>query len=353
MRPSNHLHEVYVGAFVAAGLALLAWMIFEFGGFSQGSRKVYPIEVEVKDATGIRSGIPVRLGGVEIGRVASEPIFNDGFTSLTIKLEIFQEHKIPSGSTVRVGTSGLMGDNFIRIVPPESPSPEFLVEGQRIVAVEGGSLDELTGDATDALEGVSSAAAEIRIAADRLELLFNLIDERIITEENVTNVSVMLSELRASSEHIHSASKKLNPLLDEAGTTLDEVRGAASGAKEALSGIDDGMKNFSNSLSKLDPVLSEFDHSLDELRTTLSSANRLINTIENGGGLASALIKDPNLKRDLESLLDKLEKNGILFYPKEGGLLRRKESSASAPPPVKEKEKEGWKLTFPGSKKHP
>ncbi|MEQ1840006.1 MAG: hypothetical protein ABL994_06345, partial [Verrucomicrobiales bacterium] len=218
-------------------------------------------------------------------------------------------------------------------------------------ASPGGSLDELTVDATDALEGVTSAAAEVRTAADRLETLFKLLDERIITEENVSNVTVMLSELRASSEQIHAASKKLNPLLVEADNTLKEVRGAASGAKEALSGIDEGMTNFSDTLSKIDPVLTEFDHSLDELGSTLNSANRLINTIENGGGLASALIKDPELKQDLESLLDKLERNGILFYPKEGGLLRRRDSSNDSP--AEEKEKEGWKLTFPGSKKHP
>lgn len=351
MRPSKHLPEVYVGAFVAAGMALLVWMIFEFGNFSRSSGGSYRIEVEVKDATGIRTGVPVRLGGLGIGRVASDPVFNEGFTSLTIELEIFAGQRIPSGSLFKIGTSGLMGDNFIRVIPPETPSTDFLTEGQRVIASPGGSLDELTGDATDALEGVTSAAAEVRTAADRLETLFKLLDERIITEENVSNVTVMLSELRASSEQIHAASKKLNPLLDEADNTLKEVRGAASGAKEALSGIDEGMTNFSDTLSKIDPVLTEFDQSLDELRSTLNSANRLINTIENGGGLASALIKDPELKQDLESLLDKLERNGILFYPKEGGLLRRRDSSNDAP--AEEKEKEGWKLTFPGSKKHP
>lgn len=351
MRPSKHLSEVYVGAFVAAGMALLAWMVFEFGNFRQSSRGTYRIDLEVKDATGIRAGVPVRLGGLGIGRVASDPEFDEGFTSLTIELEIFEEQKIPSGSTFKIGTSGLMGDNFIRVIPPEKPTANFLTRGQRIIASPGGSLDELTGDATDALEGVASAAAEVRTAADRLEALFTLLDERVITEENVSNVTVMFAELRASSEQIHAASKKLNPLLDEAGKTLNEVKGAASGAKEALSGIDEGMEDFSDTLAKIDPVVSEFDHALDELRATLDSANRLINTIENGGGLASALIKDPDLKEDLESLLDKLERNGILFYPKEGGLLRRPESPKSAP--EGEKEKEGWKLTFPGSKKHP
>ena len=39
--------------------------------------------------------------------------------------------------------------------------------------------------------------------------------------------------------------------------------------------------------------------------------------LQKGDGLAAALLNDSDLKRDLESALDKLDRFGFLFYPRE------------------------------------
>ena len=94
-----------------------------------------------------------------------------------------------------------------------------------------------------------------------------------------------------------------------------------------LGGINEGMSEFSETLSVIKPTVVELDQSISELRDTLMSANRLIQSFESGGGLASALLRDPALKNDVLSLVDKLERNGVLFYPREGGLFQK-----SSPP---------------------
>ena len=68
MPPPPYRTEAYVGLFVLLGLGLLGWLIFHFGDFRGSRSGGYPLIVEVRDATGIRKGVPVRLGGVEIGR---------------------------------------------------------------------------------------------------------------------------------------------------------------------------------------------------------------------------------------------------------------------------------------------
>jgi len=346
-----HRTEAYVGLFVLLGLGLIGWLIFHFGDFRGNRTGGYPLIVEVRDATGIRKGVPVRLGGVEIGRASGEPELNDDYSLLTIPLTIYPESKIPAGSTVKVGTSGLMGDSFLRIIPPEVPSGQFLPAGHRILAESSGSLNDLAGSAGETLEEVTLTAGEIRAAAERMENLFTKLDRGFLTSENMANVSVMLAELRASSEHIHDASKKLNPLLDETGATLSEVSEVADAAKSTLTGVDTGVAEFSKTLSAINPVVSDFDQSVKDLGVTLKTANTLLNLLENGDGIAPSMLKDSALKRDLESFLDKLDRNGLLFYPREGGILR--DSTPAGTPPPQPPAAEGEKRPFSGPKKQP
>lgn len=322
MPVSPHRSEIYVGLFVLLGLGLLGWLIFQFGDGGKSRSGGYPLIVEVRDATGIRAGVPVRLGGVELGRASGDPQLNDDYTLLSIPLTIYEGSKIPAGSTVKVGTSGLMGDSFIRIIPPEVPSGEYLPPGHRIPAESSGSFNDLASSAGEALDEVTLTAGEIRAAADQMELLFTKLDRGFLTAENMENASVILAELRASSVHLREASSKLNPLFDEAGSTLDEIAEVAEAAKSSLSGVDESVANFNKTLSAINPVVANFDQSLKDFNVSLKAANELLNLLENGDGLAPLLLKDSALKRNLESFLDKLDRNGLILYPREGGLLR-------------------------------
>jgi hypothetical protein len=87
------------------------------------------------------------------------------------------------------------------------------------------------------------------------------------------------------------------------------------------------MQEFNKTLETINPAVKEFDGSLDELRGMITSVNVLVKEIDQGDGLASALINDEKLKADLEEFVTKLNKNGVLFYPKENGILERNRPS--------------------------
>lgn len=349
MTATSHRSEVYVGLFVLFGLGLLGWFIFHFGD-SRGTRSGgSSLVVEVRDATGIRAGVPVRLGGVEIGRASGDPEFNHDHTLLSVPLTIYPGNRVPTGSIVKIGTSGLMGDSFVRIIPPEVSSGDFFPPGHRILAESSRSLNDLAGSAGDTLEDVTVTAGEIRAATGQMEELIHKLDEKFLTNENLENIAVLLAELRASSEYIHKASKKFDPLLDETGSTLREISGAAAAAKTTLTGVDKGVVDLTDTLAAIRPVVSNFDQSIKDLSATLQTANDLLNLIENGDGLASSLLHDSTLKGDLESFLDKLDRHGLLLYPKEGGLFRDSLSSPSLLRPSQEREKR----PFSGPRKQP
>lgn len=312
--------ELRVGLFLLLGIFLAGWLVLKFGGPPLPRGAGYPVVVEVRDATGIRPGVPVRLGGIDIGRVASEPSLNDDATMLSIPLTIFEGRRIPVGSVVKVGTSGLMGDSYVRILTPEEPSGEFLPSGARLRAEPANTLTDLAGEAGEVFDGISGASVEVRAAAQRLDRLAERLDGELLTRENVENLGRLLADLQASSAVLREASERLVPALDEAGETFGRVGGAADAAARSFSKVDEGVLALTETLKTAAPVLEEIDTTLDDLRSTLAAANSLFTKLEKGDGLAPALLGDSALKRDLEGFAAKLNRHGILLYPREGGL---------------------------------
>lgn len=344
MQNGKQRPEFLAGIFVLLGIGLVSWLTIQFAGKGSVGRDGYSVFVEIGDASGIRAGVPVRLGGVEIGQVASEPRISDSFSSLILELRIHKDRKIPVNSRVQVATSGLMGDSFVRIVPPAEPNGKFVEAGSTMVATSAESLSDLTGSAGEALKEAREAVKEIRELVSDLVRFFARMEEGVLTEENLENLKVTLSQLRQSSEEINRASQGVKPLLDSADQALDNVNGAAEHADLTFDRVDKTMASLAKTVKTVDPVAEELDSTLDDLRTTLNTADRLIYEIENGDGLASALVHNSGLREDLESFVEKLDRNGVLFYPREGGLFQRGEAEKKTPAPPQEK---------PGEKKKP
>ena len=326
--------EIFVGLFVILGIVLLGWLLSHFGGIGTGPKGGYPLFVEVNDATGVRSGVPVSLGGVDIGYVAGEPQLGDDYTLLTIKLSIFEGRQIPVGSRVTVGTNGLMGDSFIRVTPPPEHDGTFYQEGERIVAERTGSLGDLAGTADQTLVQASELLEEIGNTVRELNDVFEGVEANLLSSQNVDNVSALLASLRVSSERIEKATENLDPLLKTTEEALVEVKGAAENVNAAFDDVQEGVDGFTETLDSVGPVLTGLDETMDDFRDTLDSANRLLDKLDHGNGLAAALMNDPELRNDLTSFADKLNRNGVLLYPKEKPApAPRREMSRPAPKP--------------------
>jgi phospholipid/cholesterol/gamma-HCH transport system substrate-binding protein len=309
--------EVYVGLFVILGIILLGWLLSHFGGVASGPRGGYPLFVEVNDATGVRSGVPVSLGGVDIGYVAGEPQLQEDYTGLRIELSIFEGRRIPIGSAVTVGTNGLMGDSFIRVIPPTEYDGRFYQEGERIEAKRTGSINDLAGTAGQTLLRTSEVLEEISLTIKDLNEMFKGLEENFLGSENADHLNAMLSSLRVSSERIEIATENLDPLLRTTEEAMVGVKNAAKNVNSAFNEVQVGVEGFTETLEMVNPVVTELDGTLDDLRATLDSANRLMDKLNHGDGLAAALVNDSELRNDLTSFADKLNRNGVLLYPRE------------------------------------
>jgi len=301
--------ELFVGLFVFFGLAIMGALIVQFGRFSDRLRLKYRIEVTFPDASGIREGSPVNLAGQKIGFVAGEPQMSDDFTSLTVPIDIYGGKRVPLGSEFSIGTAGLMGDTYIKISMPEHPESTYLEPGARVEGGTKGGLEALQDDAEILLKDIRAAVTDIRTAVTSLDRVFDKIENGMLAEENIANLKTSFAEFKQTSQNLNKASAKLDPLVDDAKATLAE-------AKSTMTKAGQTFDKATETIGKADPAIADLQPTLAELRQTLEKAQTAIGKITDGSGAAAALISDTELRRDLESFVDKLDRYGILGYPK-------------------------------------
>src|SRR5476649_168583 len=107
--------EIWVGAFMIIALIAVVFLCLKVADIrSIGSDPTYRISADFDNIGGLKSGSPVKVGGVVIGRVSS--ITLDKNYSPRVEMNIDQKYnQIPSTSTLAIRTSGLLGEQFLAL----------------------------------------------------------------------------------------------------------------------------------------------------------------------------------------------------------------------------------------------
>ncbi len=111
--------EVLVGgAVLAAAIGFLVYAAQITG--VRSSAGSYPLTASFRSLEGVSVGTDVRLAGVKIGSVNSVDLNVETFRADTV-ISIKDGIEIPDDSAIMIASEGLLGGNFVEIVPGGSP----------------------------------------------------------------------------------------------------------------------------------------------------------------------------------------------------------------------------------------
>lgn len=111
--------EVLVGGAVLAVAVGFLFFAAQITGFSSGSGS-YPLTASFRSLEGVNVGTDVRLAGVKIGSVKSVSLNVTTYRADTI-IAVNDGIEIPDDSAITIASEGLLGGNFVEIVPGGSP----------------------------------------------------------------------------------------------------------------------------------------------------------------------------------------------------------------------------------------
>ncbi|MEJ3628444.1 outer membrane lipid asymmetry maintenance protein MlaD [Vibrio vulnificus] len=110
--------ELWVGSFVLAGICAILVMIFQVADVKGlGSGNTYTLKAQFDNIGSLKVRSPVKVGGVVIGRV-SDISLNPETLVPVVSLSINSLYnQFPDTSSVQILTSGLIGEQYIGLVP--------------------------------------------------------------------------------------------------------------------------------------------------------------------------------------------------------------------------------------------
>lgn len=130
---ATQLTETVVGGVVLA--AAVAFVVYagEAGGIARNPQ-AYPLNASFRSLEGVGVGTDVRLAGVKIGAVSDVSLNPETYRADTV-LSIANTTRVPDDSAVIVASEGLLGGNFIEVIPGGSLA--FFDAGATVTDTQG------------------------------------------------------------------------------------------------------------------------------------------------------------------------------------------------------------------------
>lgn len=342
--------EYKVGAFVLAGMVAVGGVVFMIGEERQLFARKIPFRTAFSDVQGLTPGSPVRMGGVDIGRVTEvgyAPDPADRKIHVTVTILEDQAPRIKADSIASIEGKGLLGDKMVTISIGSVSKPSLPERGQ-IPAREGedfsammtklGSLSVKVEKVVTNLERTSESLADEELhknlkgvvtslnnvlgAVDRREgyvgrMLSDPAEAERISQV-VRNLERVTSQLDGTAQNVNQVIErvKTGPGLaheviygEESSKAVAQFGGAADELRLALKGIREG-----NGMAK--SLLYGGDEKTDELVQNLNAMSgdlrRIVADVRAGKGTIGALLVDPSVYEDLKMVLGNVERNRAL-----------------------------------------
>jgi phospholipid/cholesterol/gamma-HCH transport system substrate-binding protein len=251
--------ETLVGLFLFIGLAVLGVLVVIFGRVSTSMGKPYDLTVIFQNVSGLSSGADVLLAGARVGTIASSPQLLGDSYRVAVKLKIMESVRIPRKSRFVVGSANLLGDKFIDVMPAaDMDSTDVWQPGEIVEGSRSGGFEELTARGAEVMDQLAASLKKF----DALTVSLN---ERLLNETNLQNLSETFSNLKKASVSLDSVLSKVGDATDKAGKAAE-------------------------SLQKVSKNVTE------------------------GKGALGVLLNDKESGENLKSLIFNMKRSGVLFY---------------------------------------
>ncbi len=136
--------DLWVGVFVAVGLAALLFLAFKVGSTGGlAAARSYAVTASFSNIGGLKVRAPVRSAGVVVGRVAQIQFDNERFEARVV-MNIDTRYQFPRDTSAAIMTSGLLGEQYIAL--DAGGDERMLADGESIRITQGAVvLENLIG----------------------------------------------------------------------------------------------------------------------------------------------------------------------------------------------------------------
>ena len=242
-RMSYSVQERLVGIFVMSALAIVFILMFVNSKTAHLFEDRITLNTYLTKAEGISTETPVKISGLEVGKVSSLDIAPDH--RIHVKLIIYKRFQslLRSDSKAAIGKLSLLGKSVIDITAGSTEQP-MLANGAIIEVEEPLSVDELLAELTPVIQSVETTVKRFADIMQQIE------------PQQVGNIVTNLDE---SAQNIQNVTAQLNSAQGTIGMAINDPA---------------FQQRFSKAITSIDQAFVRMENRLHELETTSANVNK-------------------------------------------------------------------------------
>ena len=201
--------ELKVGIFVFMALVALGTLVFKAGDFYL--KPGYTIRLIFNFVSGVDSGSPVRLAGVNVGEIKEVHVVRnaEGATQVEMMAWITNGVFIEEDAEAKINSLGLLGEKYVEIVPGTS--------GNKTLS-NGGTL---VGKAPVALEKITESGNRL---INKIEYTFDNVNEVVADPKFKMSLKNTFGNAEGVTKNFMEASEDLKDTLKSARIVMARMR---------------------------------------------------------------------------------------------------------------------------------
>jgi phospholipid/cholesterol/gamma-HCH transport system substrate-binding protein len=288
--------ELRVGLFVLVGLLILAVAIFYVTGPGMFGPK-YRLKTYLPEVSGLATGAPVRLDGVEIGNVeliAMVPRENgkrpDHMHNIEVGMRIDKNYQkdILTDSVATLVTEGLLGNRYVNIQRGFTGVP--IENGQAVPGGEEKAIKEVVEGSADVLANLKTLSEEVQDLIAGVQKGKGTLGKLLTDDQAYNHLNSILAKGDQIAGNVQSGQGTVGKLL-----MRDEMADKVENTIDQLNTILADLRAQKGTLGKLlyDPTL------YDQAKEALANGNAVIGDVRAGKGTLGKLATDETLYNKL------------------------------------------------------
>jgi len=304
-----------VGIVVLVALVAVMVGIFTIGKKANLFRKKFPYETRFDSASGLVTGNPVRLNGVNVGSVL-EVILSGDPADRTVRVVYDVDKRaaprLRKGTHASIKTIGLLGDKYIELEGGTAEEPEVEIGGQ-IPPAPGAGIEKLLEGGGDLVPDLAGIARSLKNILARTEqgkgFLGALTSEGEESARLGNSLHATLLSLNAILKKVEAGHGLVGKLLadDRYGRETSESLGTAIHSVQNIFGkIEESLRTNTGAIPALlsDPEGKKKVYTLmDNLSAAGLSLARVAEGLEKGDGTLPLLLRDEKLGKEFTNNL--------------------------------------------------
>ncbi|MEW6615054.1 MAG: MlaD family protein [Thermodesulfobacteriota bacterium] len=273
--------EIKVGVFVVLGILVLAYMTVNIEKIRIGRAVGYRVYTKLDSASGLVKNSPVRIAGVEVGRVENIAL-DAGKAKVTLRLPF--QVTLPVDSLVYVKSEGLLGEKYIEIQPGSSKD----VFARQNAEIRQGASQV---DMDQIFAQVNSVATDIKGVTASLNRVLGGQEGEQTLRKTFENIKEVTNELNIT---VKQNREKFSTIMNNFEKLSGNLVGVSAKAGDAFNTIDRVAKKIDNGEGTLGKLVA--DKTLyDQSKGAMASLNNIVKKIEKGEGTLGKLVADKTL----------------------------------------------------------